>query len=429
MRSVLRSEYLNRLSAGRDDNSTVKVITGMRRSGKSVLLKQYAQLLMESGTDRGDIISIDFERKENQWIADKDALNRWISENVPDDRQCYVLLDEIQNVKDWEMSVSALQAMGNCDVYITGSNSKMLSSELATHISGRYMEVGILPLSFKEYLELNPSEDIESRFSDYIELGSLPVIDPDGDRQYNEGILEGVFNTVLVKDILSRLTTNDVTKLTDIVRFLYSNIGNLTNPNRIADETGISDPTVRKFIDEMEKAFLFYYAERYDIVGKKLLKNTGKYYATDLGMRNVLLGSPQMKDVGRLLENVVFLELIRRGYKVHVGSFRDSEIDFTAIRSGRTEYFQVAKTIMSDDTYDREMRPLNGVRDNCPKTVLTMDRIGLGSDNGIDIRNLVDWLLERTPYHHGRSNSVNSTSSPSTSKRPILAPQSSHPWA
>jgi len=181
MRFVQRKEYLKRLSAGRDDNSTVKVITGMRRSGKSVLLEQYAHLLKESGADPKDIISIDFEKKENQWITDKDVLNRWISENIPDDRQCYVLLDEIQNVKDWELSVSALQAMGNCDVYITGSNSKMLSSELATHISGRYIEIGILPLSFKEYLELHPSDNVESRFSDYIRLGSLPVIDPDGD--------------------------------------------------------------------------------------------------------------------------------------------------------------------------------------------------------------------------------------------------------
>lgn len=429
MRSVQRKEYLRRLSAGRDDNSTIKVITGMRRSGKSVLLEQYSHLLRESGADPKDIISIDFEKKENQWISDKDVLNRWISENIPDDRQCYVLLDEIQNVKDWELSVSALQAMGNCDVYITGSNSKMLSSELATHISGRYIEIGILPLSFKEYLELRPSENVESRFSDYIRLGSLPVIDPDVDEQYNEGILEGVFNTVLVKDILSRLKTDDVTRITDIARFLYSNIGNLTNPTKIADETGISDPTVRKYINEMEKAFLFYYAERYDVVGKRLLKNTGKYYTSDLGMRNILLGSPLMKDIGRLLENVVFLELIRRGYKVSIGSFNDSEVDFAATRNGRMEYFQVAKTMMAEETYEREMRPLSGINDNFPKTILTMDRVGLGSDNGIEVRNLVDWLLERTPFHQSRSNSVNSTSSPSTSNRPILAPQSSHPWA
>ena len=187
---------------------------------------------------------------------------------------------------------------------------------------------------------------------------------------------------------------------------------------------------MRKYIDEMEKAFLFYYAERYDVIGTRPLKNTGKYYASDLGMRNVLLGSPLLKDIGRLLENVVFLELIRRGYKVSIGSFNDSEVDFAATRNGRMEYFQVAKTMMAEETYEREMKPLNSVRDNYPKTVLTMDRIGLGSDKGIEVRNLVDWLLEeRVAVLIARSNSVKSTSSPSTSNSPILAPQSSHPWA
>ena len=392
---VLRKDYLSLLEAGKDENDVVKVITGMRRSGKSTLMSQFIEKLKADGVPDDRIFLINFEMAEYQYLSDKDVLNKWILDNIPKEGQCYVFLDEIQNVKDWEMSVSALQIIPNCDVYITGSNSKMLSSELSTHISGRYIEVKVLPLSFSEYLELHPSDDKDRRFRDYLRYGALPVVNPDSDRIFIEGLLEGVFNTVLVKDILSRLRTDDVSKITAIARFLYSNIGNITNIENIATETGISNPTVSRYVEEMSKAFLFYYAEKYDIVGKKILKTNGKFYASDLGMRNVILGLGLARDISKPLENVVFMELLRRGYEVRIGSYRDWEVDFTAIGPDGVEYYQICETMLSDDTYKRESRPFKAIKDNCPKTILTLDRFGLGSEDGIKIVNLIDWLLDK----------------------------------
>ena len=392
---VLRKDYLTLLEAGKDQNDVVKVITGMRRSGKSTLMSQFIEKLKADGVPDDRIFLINFETAEYQYLNDRVVLNQWILDNIPTEGQCYVFLDEIQNVNDWEMSVSALQVMPNCDVYITGSNSKMLSSELSTHISGRYIEVKVLPLSFSEYLELHPSDDKDGRFRDYLRYGALPVVNPDSDRIFIEGLLEGVFNTVLVKDVLSRLKTDDVSKITAIARFLYSNIGNITNIDNIATETGISNPTVSKYVEEMSKAFLFYYAEKYDIVGKKILKTNGKFYASDLGMRNVILGLGLARDISKPLENVVFMELLRRGYEVRIGSYRDWEVDFTAIGPDGVEYYQICETMLSDDTYKRESRPFKAIKDNCPKTILTLDRFGLGNDDGIKIINLVDWLLDK----------------------------------
>lgn len=392
---VLRKDYLSLLEAGKDENAVVKVITGMRRSGKSTLMNQFIEKLKAAGVSDDRIFLINFEMAEYQYINDRTILNKWILDNIPKEGQCYVFLDEIQNVNEWEMSVSALQIMPNCDVYITGSNSKMLSSELSTHISGRYAEVKVLPLSFSEYLELYPSDDKDSRFSDYLRYGGLPVVNPDSDRTFIEGLLEGIFNTVLVKDVLYRLKTDDVSKITAIAKFLYSNIGNITNIDNIATETGISNPTVSKYVEEMSKASLFYYAEKYDIVGKKILKTNGKFYASDLGMRNVIIGLGLARDISKPLENVVFMELLRRGYEVRIGSYRDWEVDFTAIGPDGVEYYQICETMLSDDTYKRESRPFKAIKDNCPKTILTLDKFGLGSDDGIKIVNLVDWLLDK----------------------------------
>ena len=392
---VLRKDYLSLLEAGKDENTVVKVITGMRRSGKSTLMNQFIEKLKAAGVSDDRIFLINFEMAEYQYINDRTILNKWILDNIPKEGQCYVFLDEIQNVNDWEMSVSALQIMPNCDVYITGSNSKMLSSELSTHISGRYIEVKVLPLSFSEYLELHPSDDKDSRFRDYLRYGGLPVVNPDSDRTFIEGLLEGIFNTVLLKDVLYRLKTDDVSKITAIARFLYSNIGNITNIDNIATETAISNPTVSKYVEEMSKAFLFYYAEKYDIVGKKILKTNGKFYASDLGMRNVIIGLGLARDISKPLENVVFMELLRRGYEVRIGSYRDWEVDFTAIGPDGVEYYQICETMLSDDTYKRESRPFKAIKDNCPKTILTLDKFGLGSDDGIKIVNLVDWLLDK----------------------------------
>ena len=295
-------------------------------------------------------------------------------------------------MKGWETIVSSLEEARNFDVYFSGSNSDMLSTDLSTHLSGRYIEIMMLPLSFKEYLELHPG-DREDRFVQYLRYGGLPDTDPDRGDKHNMGYLEGVFNTVLVKDMLSRLKTDDVNRIRAIARFLYSNIGNVTNIASIAKGTGINPGTVERYVEGMESALLFYHAERYDIVGKKLLSTNGKFYASDLGMRMMALKGSGTDDLSRPLENAVFLELIRRGYTVRTSSYRDKEVDFTAITGNKVEYYQVAMTILSEETRNREFGSLESIRDNFPKTVLTMDRFNLGTFEGIKVVNVVDWML------------------------------------
>ncbi len=394
MAEVIRKDYLQMLMDGKDRNSTIKVITGMRRCGKSTLLDQYESELVSLGVSEEDIVRINLELPENQHISDKNALNQWILENIPRDRQVYVFLDEIQNVDGWEKSLAGLEAMGNCDIYITGSNSKLLSSELSTHITGRYIEIRMQPFSFREYLEMYPSDNKDRRFIDFLRYGGIPIVDPDSSEKYRAGILEGIFNSILVNDVLNRLRTDDVSKVTSIARYLYSNIGNITNIDNISKEIGISGPTVDRYVEAMEKAYLFYHCERYDIVGKNVLKTNGKYYASDLGMRNQSVAVANARDMSKPLENIVYMELLRRGYKVNVGCYKDSEVDFIALKDGRVEYFQVSQTIMEENTYQREIRPYRGIKDNFRKTILTMDRFGLGTDEGIEIVNVVDWLLD-----------------------------------
>lgn len=393
-RIIRREKYLEALHSGRDVTGLVKVITGMRRCGKSTLLEQYMQDLRDSGVDRENIVLMNLESFEYQGIRDSEALNEAVLERIRGDERMYLLFDEIQNVEGWERTVSALGLMRNCDIYITGSNSRMLSSELATHISGRYVEIRMLPLSFKEYMELHPHADIELRFREYLRFGALPEVDPARGEEFCDGHLDGVFNTVLVKDILQRIKTDDVSKILAIARFLYSNIGNLTNISGIAKAAGLSSVTVERYVSEMEDALLFYHADRYDIAGKRLLSTNGKYYASDLGLRNSALKGARGADISRPLENVVFLELLRRGYDVVVGSFRDREVDFAARKGDRVEYYQVTATMLSEETRRREFGSLESIRDNHRKTILTADRLGLGSEGGIDVANIYDWLLQ-----------------------------------
>ncbi|MGN0098575.1 MAG: ATP-binding protein [Candidatus Methanomethylophilaceae archaeon] len=389
---IRRDDYMDLLYSGKNDNDVVKVITGVRRCGKSTLLEMYMMELRKSGVSGDCIFHLNLESSEGQKITDSQELNEWLSK-IPTDRQTYLFLDEIQNVDKWELSVAAIGTMHMCDLYITGSNSKMLSSDLSTHISGRYVEIPMLPLSFSEYLKLHPSDDVDKSFDLFLRYGSLPGVDPSRGERYCMDYLEGVYNTVLVKDVLQRKELRSVRKLNDISRFLYSNIGNVTNDSIISKKVNVSPNTADSYIEGLTEALLFYHADTYDIVGKKLLETNGKYYATDLGMRNAALKGAEGTDISRPVENIVFLELIRRGYTVRIGSFRDSEVDFTAVRDGVTEYYQVTLTMVSPDTRNREFRSLKGIRDNWRKTILTLDRLGLGSDEGVDVVNLFDWLL------------------------------------
>lgn len=392
MQEIIRRPYLERLESGRDRTDIIKIITGMRRSGKTVLIKQFINKLKESGIPDENIISINFESGEWGRISTYIDLLDCISSRRVNGR-LYIFLDEIQKVQSWEKAVNSLQVDYDSDIYIAGSNAYLLSSELSTYLSGRYTELKILPLSFSEFLELHPGEK-EKRFMQYIRTGSLPVVNPDGDETFEQGLLTGVFNTVLIKDILTHTGSSDASILEDIARFLYSNVGNITSCNSIAQTLNEDNRQVRRYLDAMSDAFLIHKAERYDIRGKKLLDTLEKYYVSDTGMRNAVLGISSREDISRLVENVVYLELIRRGYEVAVGKYGDTEVDFTARKGDNIEYYQVTLSMMSESTYKREVKPFNLIRDNYTKTVLSMDNFLVTIPGGIKHRNVIDWLLD-----------------------------------
>jgi len=395
--TVLREDCLRRLRGGKDVTNTVKIITGMRRSGKSTVMRQFMEELKSSGIGADRIFLFDLESKEYDDVKDFRDLNAAIASKITVEGRVYVFLDEPQKVEKWERTVNSLMVDYDADIYITGSNAYLLSSDIATYISGRYVEIKMLPLSFKEYIELHPPNEkksVEVRFADYMQYGSLPIIDPDAEnKEFLNGQIEGVYNTVLVKDVLKRLKTKDVVSLEKVSKYLYSNVGNLTNTLNVSKSSGKTPTTIGEYIKALENAYLFYKVYRYDVKGKKILKSSEKYYASDPGMRNVVLEEVG-SDTGRLLENIVFLELLRRGYNVTVGSYNDLEIDFAAQRPGTgTEYFQVTESLIQTASSEREIKPLDSVRDHRRKTILSLDRILKDPGNGIRHLNAIDWLL------------------------------------
>ena len=387
---IIRQDYLQILEDASGKTDLVKVITGMRRVGKTTVMLQHLHNLRTRGIPEESICYIDLDLigADISTSQLKDLIGPCLEEKGI---HC-ILIDEIQNVTGWEQVIAMLVARRDCDIYITGSNSRMLSSELSTKLSGRYMEVEILPLSFREFMELNGGNP-EKRFEQYLRYGPLPSIEPDRGERVCRAQSEGVYNTVLMKDVLARFS-GKADKLVPICRFLYSNIRNITNAEKISEALGISNDTISKYLNAVLEAHLFYHADRYDVVGKKVFSSKGKYYATDLGMRSILGNANELRDMSAPLENVVYFELLRRGYRVFIGSFRDQEVDFTAIKGNEVRYFQVSKTVMDDKTYYREIGPLKSVPDNYEKTILTMDRFGLGNDEGVRIINVMDWLLE-----------------------------------
>ncbi len=395
-RQVLRKGYLDRLNEGRDDTDIVKVITGIRRCGKSTLISQYMDILRQEGVPDTNILYANFESRTMNDVVTFEDLGMWVDERTGEGRM-YIFLDEIQRVIGWERAINSLMVDGDNDIYITGSNAYLLSSELSTYLSGRYVEIPMLPLSFKEYLELYPTtegEDRYCRFQQYIWFGALPVVDPDRDEQFNNDLLTGINSTVINKDIQQRLDVRDFVRFTNVVRSVMSNIGNTTSSNSIAKSIDASPATVRRYIQAMEDAYLIYKVYRYDIRGGRLLKTQEKYYVADTGLRNAELGLAAGPDISRQLENIVYLELRRRGYSVTIGCYRDWEVDFTARRGGNIEYFQVTQTMMSESTYERETRSLEAVDDNFPKTVLSLDQFVQPLGKGLIHRNLIDWLLD-----------------------------------
>ena len=395
---INRKEYLDRLISLKDKR-IIKIITGVRRCGKSTLMEIYKNYLLQNGVKKENIISINFEDYDFYNLRKPDELYKYIKERLDDNNQNYIFLDEIQHVENFQTVVDSLYIKNNMDIYITGSNAYMLSSELATLISGRYIEISMLPLSFAEYVSTTGNKDNLSRkYVDYIENSSFPyTLELRSQVKEIKSYLDGIYNTVVVKDIATRKKITDVSMLESVTRFMFDNIGNTLSIKKIAD-TMTSDgrkidvKTVEKFISGLTESFILYKANRYNIKGKQYLKTQEKYYVVDIGLRYILLGT-RSTDVGHILENVVYLELLRRGYEVYVGKVDDTEVDFVAIDNKGIQYFQVAATVRDEKTLARELRSLQNINDHYPKFILTLDEDPEANYDGIRKINALDWLL------------------------------------
>ena len=404
---VERKEYLDQLWAWKDEQQ-IKVVTGIRRCGKSVLLEQYQQRLLAEGVAPEQIISINFENLDYEPLKDYMELYRYLKERLCTDKMTYIFLDEVQEVPAFEKVVDSLSIKDQVDIYITGSNAYMLSSELATLLSGRYTEIKMLPFSLREYIAQTglPKEEA---FAEFMKTGGIPYVAAMNrtDEKVDQ-YLEGIYNTVIVKDIEQRQLRKekegntrkitDIALLKNIARYLASVIGSPVSMKSITNyltSSGrkISQNTVSDYVDALKESFIFYSVERFDIVSKQLLKINNKLYMVDMGIRNHILPRKRY-DLGFAIENIVFLELIRRGYKINIGKYGTTEVDFVVQKEGVLTYYQITADMTAEETFEREMRPLRSIPDNYEKVVLTLDRFSLGNYDGIKVVNVIDWLLE-----------------------------------
>lgn len=397
-----RDLYLNQLIQFKD-KKLIKVITGLRRSGKSTLLSLFENHLITSGVDRNHIIRMNFESFEFDEITNYKELHEYINKRILDpNKRHYILLDEVQQVSSWERVINSFFVDANVDIFITGSNAYLLSSELSTLLSGRYVEIKMQPLSFKEYLEFLDSDkemSLPEKFNQYLEYGGLPTIVELLDNPDTIGpFLEGIYNTVLMKDVIERNGVRDAALLESILKFIAANIGSIVSTKKISDYLTSSgrkttSDTIDNYLKMLENAFIIYKANRYDLKGKMFLKTLEKYYIVDIGIRNKLIGL-RNTDYGHVLENIVYLELLRRGYEVTIGKIGSLEVDFVASKPNEKIYYQVSATIMDEKTRERELRPLESISDNYPKYILTMDQIVFNDYSGIRVKNIIDFLLE-----------------------------------
>lgn len=400
---IERPLYLQKLISYKD-KPTIKVITGIRRCGKSSILDSYIDYLKQQGVEPNHIIKMNFEDLIYDDM-DYKKLNQTILDKLPNDRQkVYIILDEIQRIAFWEKVVNSLHLNPLLDLYLTGSNAYLLSSELSTFLSGRYIEIKMLPLSFKEFLtfyDFSADTPMDKKFANYMRFGGMPALkNYNFDEKQSRETLDSIYNTVIVKDVLSRSEIKDVSVLERLTRFMADNIGNMTSINKITNylvsEKSLSSQNnklIEAYITSLENAFIFYPVKRYDIKGKDFLKSLNKYYIVDSGLRTYLLG--RVRDTGRILENIVYFELLRRGYNVSVGKIGDMEIDFIATRGEEKVYIQVSDELGNSDTRKRELASLQTIRDSFDKIILTMDYIHTGTtEDGIKVVHLLDWLLE-----------------------------------
>ncbi|MDN5300405.1 MAG: uncharacterized protein PWP51_2958 [Clostridiales bacterium] len=397
-----RNLYLNQLIQFRD-KELIKVITGLRRSGKSTLLSLFENYLIASGVDRKHIIRMNFESFEFDEITSYKELYAYIKKHINDtNKKHYILLDEVQQVSSWEKVINSFLVDANVDIYITGSNAYLLSSELSTLLSGRYVEIKMQPLSFKEYLDFLESDkemSLQEKFNQYLTYGGLPTVVELLDSPDTIGpFLEGIYNTVLMKDVIERNGVRDAALLESILKFIAANIGSIVSTKKISDYLTSSgrkttSDTIDNYLKMLENAFIIYKANRYDLKGKMFLKTLEKYYIVDMGIRNRLTGL-RNTDYGHILENIVYLELLRRGYEVTIGKIASLEVDFVASKTNEKIYYQVSATIMDEKTRVRELRPLESISDNYPKFILTMDQTPFNDFAGIKVINIIDFLLE-----------------------------------
>ena len=394
---IERDRYLSSLSRWKDKD-VIKVITGVRRCGKSTLMEQWKTRLQSGGVDPKQIIHINLELLENESLLEYHALHDAVLSRCDNETMHYVLLDEVQNVPDFQKAIDSLQVRRNIDLYITGSNACLLSGTLATLLSGRYVEIRMLPFSFAEYAAAHEGEASQTRlWSNFLHDGSFPAITMLGDDDtLTFDYLDGILNTILVKDVSQR-TGSSAAAIRQLCTFLYDNVGNLSSPSSIAKAmtaagNSVSAPTVTRYLEGLEAAFLIYPADRYDLRGKRIMKQEKKYYAVDMGLRRILC-SNSMRDTGRMLENIVFLELLRREKNVYVGHGPTGEIDFVTNGPAGLKYWQVSESTAHEETLQRELSSFEGVRDNYPKTLLTLDDSREQSYDGIRRAYALDWLL------------------------------------
>lgn len=409
MRTLIdRPIYLEQLVEHKDVD-LIKIITGIRRCGKSSILALYHEYLVKHGVDESHIVHINLESMRFRTITDAVGLYEYVTSKMSGQGRMYLLFDELQVVSHWEKAIESFRLDYDVDIYITGSNAYFLSSELSTYLSGRYVEIRVLPLSFKEFLtfhNLDTERELESSFLKYMTYGGMPILcDYAFKEQQSMEALEGIYSTVILRDVLQRNGPLNQHALHKIVMFLCSNIGSATSPNNIGNvlnhegdmlpvkEKNIAGKTVDKYITLLKNAFVIYSAERYDLKGKQLLQTLEKQYLVDLGFRTMLLGRRDA-DRGHLLENIVYLELLRRNYTVHIGKIGDLEIDFVAEKSNEKIYIQVTESMDSPETRMRELRPFSKLTDHYPKMVLSMDRDYNASYDGVCSTNIIDWLLK-----------------------------------
>ena len=393
---IYRKEYMETLKRFKDKD-LIKVVSGIRRCGKSTLFDMYIEYLKEIGISENQIVRINLEEREYVEIDDYLELYDIIDARLNKNKNNYVFIDEVQNIPEFQKAVEALYIKKNVDIYITGSNAYILSGELATILTGRYVEIKMMPLSFDEYISHLGKNDLRKKYNDYILNSSFPyTVNLDNRKDINM-YLEGIYNSIILKDIASRKNIIDTSVLSNIIKYIFDNIGNLVSCNKIANtliSSGrkLSVSTIENYLQALIDSHIAYKVERYDIKGKQYLSSGYKYYVCDIGLRYYLLGNKK-NDYGHILENIVFLELKRRGYEIYIGKNGDTEVDFIVQNENGTEYYQVAYSVYDEKTLEREIGALDNIKDHNPKYLLTMDEVPVVSHNGIKQIYVLDWLL------------------------------------